>query len=77
MEGAGTDFHIIRLHDDAAAFGPVTLKGKNEPLKSRDVFSFASQCQVPCVVLRVKKAKLYLLESSFALRIPVRSRRDL
>ncbi len=33
MEGAGPHFHIQRLEDHAALFGPVLLQGQDQALK--------------------------------------------
>lgn len=33
MKSAGADFHIQRLGNDAAFFGPVVLQSKNQTLK--------------------------------------------
>jgi hypothetical protein len=34
MEGTGTDFHIQRLHNYAALFGPVILQALDQTLET-------------------------------------------
>ena len=35
MEGAGAHFHVVGLHDNTAAFGPVLLQLENQVLEAQ------------------------------------------
>ncbi|MCG6861623.1 MAG: hypothetical protein LJE70_10165 [Chromatiaceae bacterium] len=62
MKGSRADFHVERLHNNAAAVRPEALKDEYETLKCGDVSAFRDQAKPPLIVHK-RNFPLYPVET--------------